>query len=174
MIMREITEAHKNSIETVRMRCNHALSSHAFTSLYLWQKNMGLSVICEEDFFVVKSTMGNGDFYFFPCGNNEKMERFIRSKMADKTFSLGYLRECDKKWLEERFPDMWEFRRAEDADEYIGDNTAGAYSHLLRLCGNTGTEPRLRKSGRLQYVPRCDRQHGAYHKGRCPVGNRAG
>ena len=59
-------------------------------------------------------------------------------------------------------------------DEYIGDNTAGAYSHLLRLCGNTGTEPRLRKSGRLQYVPRCDRQHGAYHKGRCPVGNRAG
>ena len=147
MIMREITEAHKNSIETVRMRCNHALSSHAFTSLYLWQKNMGLSVICEEDFFVVKSTMGNGDFHFFPCGNNEKIERFIRLKMADKTFSLGYLRECDKKWLEERFPDMWEFRRAEDADEYIGD-----ISEYLALDGSKFSEIRRK-------IKKIDREH---------------
>ena len=31
---------------------SHTLSSHAFTSLYLWQNAMGLSVKCAEDFLL--------------------------------------------------------------------------------------------------------------------------
>lgn len=145
--MNEITNEQKHLIETVRACCHHVLSSHAFPSLYLWQNSMGLSVVCEEDFFAVKSTQKPGNFYFFPCGNSEKIEKFLRSQMTDKTFSMGYLRECDKQWLEEQFPDMWEFRRAEDADEYICD-----ISEYLALAGSKFSEIRRK-------IKKLDREH---------------
>ena len=145
--MNEITNEHKHLIESVRACCHHALSSHAFPSLYLWQNSMGLSVLCEDDFFAVKSTQKPGNFYFYPCGNDEKTEKFIRSQMTDKTFSMGYLRECDKQWLEEHFPDMWDFRRVEDADEYICD-----ISEYIALSGSKFSEIRRK-------IKKIDREH---------------
>lgn len=48
----EITKtSYKSSIENL-CGTSHTLSSHAFTSLYLWQNAMGLSVKCVEDFLL--------------------------------------------------------------------------------------------------------------------------
>lgn len=118
---RAIGIEHKEVIEKIRNDCGHKQSSHAFVSLYLWQEEMKLSLLADEDFFAVKCGNAEENTWFFPCGNEEKVYDFIAEKSEEKSFSLCYIRDCDKDWLEKRFPDMWVFKRAEESDEYICD-----------------------------------------------------
>ncbi len=112
---------HKNSIEKIRKDCKHTLSSHAFASIYLWQKSMGLSLELKENFFSVRCGINGDNSWFFPCGNEDAMYNFICNHIDKKSFSLGYLRESDVKWLEKKFPDKWQFNHLEECDEYICD-----------------------------------------------------
>lgn len=112
---------HKTVIEKIRMEHNHTLSSHAFSSLYLWQHAMGLSIRLSNDFFAVKCEMNGENSWFFPCGSDRDKFDFIKAHIGDETFSLCYMRKCDAEWLEERFPGKWNFAHIEDADEYICD-----------------------------------------------------
>ena len=107
------------AIEAIRARAGHELSAHAFPSLYLWQKNMGLSLYLQQDFFSVKIDSRGDNVWFFPCGNEESVRNFIQSGMDTPNFSLCYLRPCDAEWLLKQFPDMWEVSREESSDEYI-------------------------------------------------------
>lgn len=135
--MTEIKITHRNNIEKLRMETQHTLSSHAFVSLYLWQEAMGLSVESTEDVFAVKCLKNGDNSYFFPCGKGDAVRDFIKSRMDDKGLSFCYLRECDVKWLEEAFPGMWEFRRASESDEYIGN-----ISEYTELSGSRFSEIR--------------------------------
>ncbi len=119
--MQSIKKEHKTNIEKIRKDSGHILSAHAFSSLYLWQDIMKLSLYCEKDFFVLKCGINGENAYFFPCGKEERVYDFICQRMQDKSFIFCYMREEDVKWLEERFPNKWEFRRKEECDEYIGD-----------------------------------------------------
>ena len=107
------------AVEAIRARVGHELSAHAFPSLYLWQKNMGLSLYLQQDFFSVKIDSRGDNVWFFPCGNEESVRNFIQSGMDTPNFSLCYLRPCDAEWLLKQFPDMWEVSREESSDEYI-------------------------------------------------------
>ena len=100
---KEITEKQKIQIEKIREIFGHEMSSHAFASVYLWQKEMDLSVFLEEKFFSVRCGMYGDNAWFFPCGDEDEIYGFIKSLMGDRTFSLCYLRECDVKWLEDKF-----------------------------------------------------------------------
>lgn len=116
-----IQEIHKTDIQNIRKKYQHNLSSHAFPSLYLWQHTMGLSIICDTDFFVVKCRLNGTNAWFFPCGNRKKTYDFIQSHMADPSFSLCYMRDEDVSWLNECFPHLWTYAHTEDCDEYICD-----------------------------------------------------
>jgi hypothetical protein len=140
----EIKNTHKDKIEMLRKKYQHNSSSHAFTSLYLWQQSMGLSVICEEGFFAVKNALCGENSYFFPCGSDESVVDFLKSKITEKSFSLCYLRSCDVKWLDEKFPGVWEFKRTEESDEYICD-----ISEYINLSGSKFSEIR-RKIRKLE------------------------
>lgn len=117
--LRKIGLEYKDYIEHIRTEYGHTLSSHAFVSLYLWQKDMNLSLLCEKDFFAVKCGDNSENMWFFPCGNPEKTYGFICENISDKSFSLCYLRDCDKEFLEDKFPGKWSFRHADESDEYI-------------------------------------------------------
>ena len=39
-------------IDAIRAKAGHKLSSHAFPSLYVWQKEMKLLLYLQEDFFL--------------------------------------------------------------------------------------------------------------------------
>lgn len=116
-----VCEEHKNRIEKIRREREHTLSSHAFSSLYLWQYAMGLSLELAEDFFSVKCGINGNNSWFFPCGDEQKVFDFICNHIQDDSFSLCYVRETDVKWLEEKFPSKWKFNRVEECDEYICD-----------------------------------------------------
>lgn len=111
----------KEIIENVRSKNGHILSSHAFTSLYLWQGVMNLSMFVDDDFFAVRCFAPKANSWFFPCGNEQKIYNFLNKQISDKNFSLHYLRDCDVSWLEEKFPRIWNFRHDENSDEYIDD-----------------------------------------------------
>lgn len=114
-----IKEIRKTDIQNIRMKYQHTLSSHAFQSLYLWQDTMGLSIICDSDFFAVKCELNGINSWFFPCGNQKKSYDFIKLHMAEPSFTLCYLRDEDVSWLNEYFPNVWTYEHAEDSDEYI-------------------------------------------------------
>lgn len=117
----DICEEHKTKIEKIRVEHEHTLLSHAFSSLYLWQNAMGLSLELAEDYFCVKSGMDGDNSWFFPCGDEQKVFDFICNHIQNDSFSLCYVREIDVKWLEEKFPGKWKFNRLEEYDEYICD-----------------------------------------------------
>ena len=119
--MKSVKKIHKVSIEQIRKDYKHTLSSHAFTSFYLWQHAMRLEVKCEEDFFVAKSGIHGKNAWFFPCGNEQKKYDFICEHIEEADFSFAYMRTEDVEWLESKFPDKWEFHHTEESDEYIGN-----------------------------------------------------
>ena len=106
-------------IDEIRAKAGHTLSSHAFPSLYVWQKEMELSLYLQEDYFSVKIDSRGNNAWFFPCGDQAGIHQFIQDGMDTPGFSLTYLRDCDAQWLQEQFPGMWDIRREENSDEYI-------------------------------------------------------
>lgn len=145
--IRKIDFEHKKFIEKIRFKYGHILSSHAFASLYLWQQAMGLSLVCGEDFFAVQCGGAESGTWFFPCGDEREIYSFICEKMSDKPLLLRYLCESDVKWLEERFPGKWEFRRDEPSDEYICN-----ISEYISLGGSKFSEVRRK-------IRKIDREH---------------
>lgn len=115
----EITLAHRGRIERLRAACGHTLSSHAFHSLFLWQKHMDLSLYLTADLYAVRYGKRGDNTWFFPCGEREAVRRFIKQHMDETNFELCYLRPEDAKWLVSCFPNQWELYRTPEDDEYL-------------------------------------------------------
>lgn len=115
----KITLAHRGQIERLRAACGHTLSSHAFNSLFLWQKHMDLSLYLTAELFSVKYGKRGSNTWFFPCGEREAARIFIERHMEDTDFALCYLRPEDAKWLVSCFPNQWEVYRTPEDDEYL-------------------------------------------------------
>lgn len=115
----EITLAHRGRIERLRDVCGHTLSSHAFNSLFLWQKHMELTLYLTADLFSVRYGKRGNNTWFFPCGEREAARIFIERHMEDTDFALCYLRPEDAKWLAACFPGKWNLYRTPDDDEYL-------------------------------------------------------
>ena len=72
-----LTLSMKDTIEGIRYENGHITASHAFASLFMWQKEMGLSVYLEENLFAVKCRMQGENAWFFPCGGRTAVRDFI-------------------------------------------------------------------------------------------------
>ena len=107
-LCRAVTLEDRPAIDAIRAKAGHTLSAHAFSSLYLWQGEMKLSLYLEKDFFTVKIDSRGDNAWFFPCGAEESVRQFIENGMNTPGFSLFYLRTCDAEWLEQTFPGAWE------------------------------------------------------------------
>lgn len=120
----EITLAHRGQIERLRAGCGHTLSSHAFNSLFLWHKHMGLSLYLTEEMFSARYGKRGDNIWFFPCGEREAVRAFIERHMDEADFSLCYLRPEDAEWLASCFPGKWELYRTPEDDEYVYESEA--------------------------------------------------
>lgn len=131
-----ITIGEKQQIDTLRKKYGHALSSHAFTSLYLWKEAMGLSVLLEPDMFTMRCSWKGPNTWFFPCGGSYEIRAFLERGREEPEFCLCYLRKQDAVWLEKNFPGQWELYRTPEADEYLYDVeghlalAGGGYSNM--------------------------------------------
>lgn len=126
----------RSAVEAIRARAGHQISAHAFTSLFLWQKVMGLSICLREDAFFVRFEQRGENAWFYPCGSEEEQVRFLRWGLKTPDFSLHYIRQEDVEFVQEYFPGKFRFEEARGDSEYICDRQAqvempgGAYRNL--------------------------------------------
>ena len=126
----------RSAVEAIRARAGHQISAHAFTSLFLWQKVMGLSICLREDTFFVRFEQRGENAWFYPCGSEEEQVRFLRWGLKTPDFSLHYMRQEDVEFVQEHFPGKFRFEEARGDSEYICDRQAqvempgGAYRNL--------------------------------------------
>lgn len=125
-------------VERIRRKTGNALSSHCFASMFLWQTAYAEKLEMTDDMYVVKMEVIGNNEWFFPCGEESAIHKFISSHIEEKDFVLSYLREEDKEYLEKEFPDVFTFERDENSDEYILDAESmsamagGKYKNLRR------------------------------------------
>lgn len=127
-----ITADCREKIEGLRKKYGNILSSHAFASLYLWRKEMGLFLLMQEDVFSVKCLWKGENAWFFPCGSDKEKVRFITRHLPEPDFKLCYLTESDGAFLTESFPDQFLFVRDDASDEYVYDREG----HLALVGGD--------------------------------------
>lgn len=120
----------RNTIEKIRKKYNHPMSSHAFSSLYLWQEEMGLSIACDDDFFVIRCDFKGENCFFFPCGDIIRKKQFIREHMCETNFKLCYMNHADVHFLNQYFHGCFELSYDRDSCEYIYDR-----AELIGLAG---------------------------------------
>ena len=121
-----------DSVERLRKKYKHLLSSHAFVSLYLWREQMALSLYLEEDLFAVRYGIGGENAWFFPCGSEAAVMQFIEKIKKEPQAKLCYMRKEDAQWLDANFLGKWHIRRAPECDEYLYDKKGHA-----QLAGKT-------------------------------------
>ena len=123
--VRPITLSLRAPIQSLRRACGHESASHAFPSLFLWQRDMGLSVCLREKAFAVSCRYRGEGVWFFPCGDAEAVLAFVRD-LLDRfpRACFLYLRREDVTLLQAHFAGRFRFEPAEDASEYLYDRTA--------------------------------------------------
>lgn len=131
-----ITADCREKMEQLRISSGNALSSHAFASIYLWRKEMGLFLLLQNDVYAVKCLWKGENAWFFPCGTDDGKRRFIARHLPEPDFKLCYLTESDGKFLAEHFPEQFCFVRDDASDEYIYDReghialAGGSYANV--------------------------------------------
>ncbi|WP_297232750.1 phosphatidylglycerol lysyltransferase domain-containing protein [uncultured Flavonifractor sp.] len=106
-------------IDEIRAKTGHTLSAHAFTSLYLWQNALKLSVCLEGDAFFIRFLLRGENAWFYPCGSEEAQIRFLQMGLECQDFSLHYVRQEDMDFIQRHFPGRFRFEEARGDCEYI-------------------------------------------------------
>lgn len=106
----------RREVERLRGLEGHALSAHAFVSLWLWKEALGLELCVGEEYF---SARAGEDEWLFPCGSERGRLAFLAEHANEPGARLRYLRNEDADWLAERFPGQWELIRRPEDDEYL-------------------------------------------------------
>ncbi len=160
-MLRDIEIDDKEQVEELRRRYGHELSAHAFASLFLWKDKMKLSIEPESDGFLIQTEEEKEHVYFYPCGSEAAQFRLLERHMEEPGFTLVYVREEDKRFLEEHFPGQFSYEEAPESDEYIFSredfrNLSGsAYANVRKRMN------RLAREHQLEVSPFCDEDEEA-------------
>lgn len=120
-IMAAIELSQKDKIESLRKQYGHETASHAFASLFAWQKDMGLSLFLSEELFAVKSKWKGKNAWFFPCGSESAKRNFITEHINEPHFRLCYMRQEDVDFSETFFKRKFRFTENLCDHEYLYD-----------------------------------------------------
>lgn len=110
----------KDTMERIRYENGHITASHAFASLFIWKKEMGLSVYLEEDLFAVKCRL-RGETHGFSRGRKRRYGTLSAGASAGRGLLFCYMRRKDAEFLEQEFPGRFCIREREADHEYIYD-----------------------------------------------------
>lgn len=111
----------KAHVDGIRRAAGHRASSHAFASLFLWQKDMGLSILLREDAFAVRCRWRGDNAWFFPCGREEAVSRLLEELLGTGPLTLCYMRQEDAALLNRRFPGRFSVLERPEDHEYLYD-----------------------------------------------------
>lgn len=134
--MLDIVLEQKTRVEAIRKACEHELSAHAFVSLFLWKKQMGLSIGFGKNSFFVKSECDGDNAWFFPCGDEAENLDFLNMHVEEDNLKLVYLRKQDVDFLEVHFPGQFRVYERPESSEYVFERTqqeklaGGSFSNI--------------------------------------------
>lgn len=106
-------------IELIRAKAGHTLSAHAFSSLFLWQKRLKLSICMQTDAFFVHFALRGAHAWFYPCGSERAQVEFLQAGLSTANFSLHYVRREDVEFVRDHFPGRFCFQEARGDWEYV-------------------------------------------------------
>lgn len=107
---------HRPAIDRLRKLAGNELSAYGFQSLFLWQKQMDLHLILQENAFTLRC---GSEGYFFPCGQHEAVLSLTDQLSLAPGQSFLYLRDEDVALLRQARPGLYQFARWPEADEYL-------------------------------------------------------
>lgn len=107
----------REKVEALRRTFGHELSSHAFLSMYLWRRQLGLFLVVEENLFTARIAREK-NCWFFPCGSEPAIRDFLK-RHEEADFGMRYLRQQDVELVRKLAGDSFVFTRDADASEYI-------------------------------------------------------
>ena len=84
---------------------------HSFVSMFLMQDKYGEEYCIENDCLYIKRSGLGENVYLFPFGEN--------AKLPEENICFETITESGKRWLEENYPDKFEFEEVRDYFEYI-------------------------------------------------------
>lgn len=117
----QITLSMRERIERIRYENGYITASHAFASLYIWKKEMGLSIYMEEGLFAVKCLWRGKNAWFFPCGSRETVRDFICRSLGEEELLFCYMRAQDIDFLNQVFPGRFQITERKCDHEYLYD-----------------------------------------------------
>ena len=118
---RPITFADRDSVQALYFRYGCGDSAHAFPSIYLWQKEMGLQLLTGGEAYTVLCALKGENAWFFPVGTEEAKAACIEGLLERGLKRLCYVTEADAEFLQRRFPGTFTMREAPEDSEYIYD-----------------------------------------------------
>ena len=156
MTLQPITLDLMEAVNTIRVSCGHETASHSFPSLFLWQRDLSLSVCLRENAFSVRSGFRAGENWFFPCGPAEAALELVQEIVREyPDVRFLYLRDEDKTLLQSVMPGFFRFEETGDASEYLFDRDL-----YMRMPGKAYEDirwsiNRLKRGHILESTPLC-------------------
>lgn len=111
----------KSAVEKILRTYGRQDMAHAFGTLFLWKETMGLTLCLGDDFFAVRAMRDGEEAYFFPCGNEVPVRRFIEDFILPERKKLIYVAENDRKFLAEHFAEACRIEADPGSSEYLYD-----------------------------------------------------
>ena len=114
----------RTAIDHIREVCGHPSESHSFASLFLWQRDMGLTIGLAEDAYIVRCASRSPNCWYFPCGDRRQVTDWIQELLArPEPLELIYLLEEDARVLEARVPGEFRIEPSDGDSEYLYDRS---------------------------------------------------
>lgn len=124
IVTEKITISQKQIIDNIRKKYNHDSESHSFNSLYLWQKDMGLTIAIKDDAFIVNCKSRPNSWYF-PCGNEDVCKAWIDELIeSNEQLKFIYVRKEDVEFIKRNFNGVFDIENATGDSEYLYDKSA--------------------------------------------------
>ena len=139
-------------VEEIYRKFSARDAAHSFKSLFIWKKDMELSIYTGTDIYAVKSTQDER-FWFFPVGSGDAKKAFVEKLIASgEKIVFEYVTESDVSFLNKYFPDRFEIIPAPDNSEYIMDRVIMETLPGKHFAKDRGHVNKLIKEHELQTV----------------------
>lgn len=110
-----------DDIERIRIKNGYITAAHTFASLFIWRKEMGISVYLEEELFAAKCEWRGKNAWFFPCGSKKAVRDFVDRIICEEELLFCYMRKEDMDFLNQEFPRKFKIIEKECDHEYLYD-----------------------------------------------------
>lgn len=114
----------KEKFERIRKKYEYNTAAYSFISFYIWRDTLKFSLYMEDDIYSVLCGSFGENTWTFPCGGHSEKKAFISKMLKSNDFEMVYLRQEDKDFLENNFPNMFHVEENIDCNEYIYDRLA--------------------------------------------------